>query len=131
MTFFDPRISGTGVAGFAYQQLRTRRAIDLPIISCRGHVAFIAKIVVIGIVAARVPPKFPRVGLPIVLILLATSCSRSTIASRRCSAAMYAIGGGQVRGGLCRKHQRQELSPFWCYVNMGSRGRCWRRHRPV
>ena len=113
-------IFGIGVAGFAYQQLRTRRARISYNQAVEAMWLFIAKIVVIGIVVMWFAYKLSiERGLPIVLILLAIlvlvfgTLASSTMFGRD----VYAIGGNKSAAALSGINVKKVT--FWCYVNMG------------
>ncbi len=113
-------IFGIGVAGFAYQQLRTRRARISYNQAVEAMWLFIAKIVVIGIVVMWFAYKLSiERGLPIVLILLAIlvlvfgTIASSTMFGRD----VYAIGGNKSAAALSGINVKKVT--FWCYVNMG------------
>ena len=113
-------VFGIGVAGFAYQQVRTRRARISYNQAVEAMWLFVAKIVVTAVVVMWFAYKLSTErGLPIVLILLAIlvlvfgTLASSTMFGRD----VYAIGGNKSAAALSGINVKKVT--FWCYVNMG------------
>jgi len=118
--FLNGLLGGNGVAGFAAQQVRPRRARISYNQAVEAMWLFVVKIVVTAVVVMWFAYKLSTErGLPIVLILLAIlvlvfgTLASSTMFGRD----VYAIGGNKSAAALSGIDVKKVT--FWCYVNMG------------
>ncbi|MGQ7295268.1 multiple monosaccharide ABC transporter permease [Quadrisphaera sp. KR29] len=117
---FTLLIGALAVAGYAFQQWRTRRARIAYQQVVEALPLFIGKIVLVGLVVMAFAWQLAHArGLPIVLIILAvlilayTVITKSTVFGRQ----VYAIGGNLSAAMLSGVNVRKVN--FWIFVNMG------------
>lgn len=113
-------VFGIGVAGFAYQQFRSRKARIAYNQAVESMGLFIGKILVIGAFVMWFAYQLASSrGLPFVLVILAVLVliygilANSTVFGRD----VYAIGGNQAAAALSGINVKAVT--FWTYVNMG------------